>query len=85
MFQRVSLVDRSKQSWRIDIQTRCNHVHDWHNALHGETQMTDKEDFEVVRKCSCGKPIRKWMLKYSSTWCAECDTMWSNEARFMKQ
>ena len=42
-------------------------------------------EFEVVGKCDCGKPILRYMLKYSSVMCADCKIMWSNEARFMQQ
>lgn len=44
-----------------------------------------KDGFDKVGKCSCGQPILRWMLKYSSTMCASCDSMWRNEARFMQQ
>lgn len=43
------------------------------------------DDYEVVGKCDCGKDILRYMLKYSSTMCAECAIMWKNEARFMQQ
>lgn len=44
-----------------------------------------EDDFDVVGKCDCDKPILRYMLKYSSTMCGECDIMWRNEARFMQQ
>ena len=45
-----------------------------------------KEDrFDEVGKCDCGKPILRYMLKYSSVMCADCSIMWANEARFMQQ
>ena len=52
--------------------------------------MTEKlecqdDRFDVVGKCDCGKPILRYMLKWSSVMCADCKIMWSNEARFMQQ
>lgn len=45
----------------------------------------NEDKFDEVGKCDCGKPILRYMLKYSSFMCADCSIMWANEARFMQQ